>query len=322
MKYIRALYSLLLLAAIGLIVVGIWRQQPIRDWLALRGYTPPTTIAKLADETTMLPDTRRIFYVNHPQLDEKVTFNGDCRTTEQSIVLGCYVGNKGIFLLNVTDPRLSGVIEVTAAHETLHAEYDRLSSKERARVDAMTASFFATLTDERIKQTVESYRSKDPSVVPNELHSILGTEVEDLPPQLETYYAQYFKDRKAIVRYSQQYEQAFVDLRSQVDSYDKQLERLKAAIDANQAAIDSQSAELENDRRNLDSLRGSGDTAAYNAAVPGFNQKVNAYNSLIQKTKAQIEQYNALIEKRNAVAVQEQELTQALDSNFTTQAQQ
>jgi uncharacterized protein YukE len=322
MKYIRALYSLVLLAAIGLIVVGIWKQQAIRDWLALRGYTPPTTIAKLADETTMLPDTRRIFYVNHPQLDEKVTFNGDCRTTEQSIVLGCYVGNKGIFLLNVTDPRLSGVIEVTTAHETLHAEYDRLSSKERAQVDAMTASFFATLTDERIKQTVESYRSKDPSVVPNELHSILGTEVENLPPELETYYAQYFKDRKAIVRYSQQYEQAFVDLRSQVDSYDKQLERLKASIESNQKTIEAQSAQLESDRRNLDNLHDSGDIAAYNAAVPGFNQKVNAYNSLIQRTKAQIDQYNALVETRNAVAVQEQELTQALDSNFTTQAQQ
>jgi uncharacterized protein YukE len=324
-KYIRTLTSFVLMIVLAIIVVGIWKHQAIQDWWALRNYTPPTRVVKLADETTMLADTRKLFYINHPSLDEKIAFNGHCRagdrTVEQSIVLGCYIGNKGIFLLDVNDPRLNGVVEVTAAHETLHAAYERLSAKEKARVDSMTNSFFAGLSDERIKATVESYRKKDASVVPNELHSILGTEVENLPPELETYYAQYFGNRKQIVAFSKQYEQAFVERRTQVEQYDKQLNALKNQISANQAALEQQSAQLDADRRRLDDLLTRNQTAAYNAAVPDFNQQVNQYNVLVQQTRQMVNQYNDLVEKRNALATQEQELIQAIDSNFTTEQQ-
>ncbi len=38
------------------------------------------------------------------------------------------------------------------------------------------------------------------------MHSVLGTEVANLPPALENYYKQYFTNRQAIVNYANQYE--------------------------------------------------------------------------------------------------------------------
>lgn len=304
--------------SVGIIVASIYgviHRREIVDWAILRGYDPPAKISTLAHETTMNNRTRDVFYVNRPSIDDKEKFRQECEATEQSIVLGCYVSNKGIFLLNVKDDRLNGVVQVTAAHETLHAMYDRLDAKEKSRVDKMTANFFATITDERIKSTVENYRKKDPSVVPNELHSILGTEVRDLSPELETYYARYFNNRKNIVAYSEKYEQTFINLKNQVDQYDKQLNGLKNSIDNNQKLLSGMETDINNEKGRLDNLLAAGSTQAYNDSVPGFNSRVTAYNNLIATTKRQIDQYNDIVSKRNQIATTEQELVQAIDSN-------
>src|SRR5690606_25698564 len=119
----------------------------------------------------------RLFYVHNPELLNKVDFQGKCLHTEETIVLGCYITNSKIYVFDVSDERLHGVEEVTAAHEMLHAAYDRLNAKEKTRIDGMLSEVFNQSTDERLKATVESYRKRDPSVVPNELHSIIGTEI-------------------------------------------------------------------------------------------------------------------------------------------------
>lgn len=302
---------------IAVSVYGLFNRQQILDYLALRSYTPTSEVAALASETTMQDRTRRLFYINHPQLNDKPDFRQNCPATEQSIVLGCYVASEGIFLLKVEDKRLQGVSQVTAAHEVLHAHYDRLSSKEKQRVDQLTADAFAELDDDRVKKTVEQYRKKDPSVVPNELHSILATEVRSLSVELETYYRQYFADREKIVQFSENYEQTFVSLSQQVEDYDKQLTELKEQINSNQLEIAGLQVELESQKSRLEDLRGSGDTEAYNAAVPVYNTQVNSYNSLISTTKELIEMYNDIVEKRNNIATTEQQLVEAINSNVT-----
>src|SRR5690606_3442881 len=108
------------------------------------------------------------------------------------IVLGCFVEGQGIYLYNVSDERLDGVKEVTAAHEVLHAGYSRLSSRDKARINHLLDQAFQANNDERIKETVETYRKRDPSIVSNELHSILATEARELPSELEEHYRRYF----------------------------------------------------------------------------------------------------------------------------------
>lgn len=313
---IKAFLSWVILAAVvgsGLFV--LFNFQAVSDYLRLRNYSPPSAIVKLADETTMKDSTRRVFYINHPQLDDKAEFNTRCRTDEKSIILGCYISNRGIYLLDVTEPKLDGVIEVTAAHETLHAEYDRLSDSEKSKVDKMTSSFFSTLKDERIKQTIENYRKNDPSVVPNELHSILGTEVKDLSPELEKYYSKYFSDRKKIVSYSANYEKSFIELENKANQIESQLSTYKSQIDANRARIDAMAVELSDKRSHLDSLLAQNKTDEYNQAVSDYNDSVSSYNSLINQTKQLINQYNELVKQYHKLALQQRELNEAIDSN-------
>jgi hypothetical protein len=300
---------------VAVLLVGFSNLQAISDWLRLRDYQPSGRVVGLADDTTMKDGTRRVFYVNHPELDDKQEFNGHCKIAEATIVLGCFVENQGIYLLNVTDKRLGGVIEVTAAHEVLHAMYERLGSDERKKVDKMTADFFASLNDERIKQTVEGYRSRDPGVVPAELHSILGTEVRRLSPELENYYKRYFSDRQKIVNYLEKYEQAFVEIETKAKEYEARLDDLKQTINFNKNEIEARNQEINDMQKQLDALAAANRTEEYNRLVPVYNNLVAEYNNLVSGTKGAINEYNQLVDKLNQLVTRQQELYRAIDSN-------
>lgn len=305
----------------GLLTAWVQRNAIFDAW-RLRSYSPPAAVSHIADTTTMTDSSRRLFYVYRPDImDDKTAFNARCTSSEQTIVLGCYIQRDGIYLYNVSDQRLNGVIEVTAAHELLHAEYDRLSRSERARIDALTAQVASTLTDERLKQTIENYRSRDPSVVPNELHSILGTEVDNLPDELEQYYKQYFTDRKAIVHMANTYKEAFNQREQDVKSIDAQLASLKAQIDKLNSSLETQQANLRTQLQELQRLKQSGQTEEYNAGVPVYNQAVATYNADVKRQRELVQQYNNLVEQRNNLAIEENELIKAIDSRETIQTQ-
>lgn len=314
------LTSLLILVALPAVV--FWQRQAVFDWYRLRGYNPPTQISQLALDTGMNDDMKRLFYVYHPELQDKAAFNTSCRDNELTIVLGCYVNGRGIYLLDVTDDRLNGVEQVTAAHESLHAAYARLSKKDKVRIDSLTKSAYDTLASQRIKDTVELYRKQDASIVPNELHSILGTEMRILPPELEMYYAEYFTDRLKVVGYSELYEQAFTQRKQQVEAFDAQLASLKKDIEDLQAKLDTDEAALGAERARMTALRENDQTDEYNAAVPGYNRRIGAFNANISKLTSFIAQYNEIVPRRNAIASEEKELVSAIDSRETVPAAQ
>jgi hypothetical protein len=297
--------------------VAWWQRYDIYDWWRLRAYEPPAKVVQLADETTMESSTRKLFYAYHPSLEGRATFNTHCPLTEKTIVLGCYVKNMGIYLYDVTEERLHGVVEVTAAHEALHAAYDRLSGRERGRVDDMLNKTYASIKDERIKKTIEAYRANGADVN-NELHSILGTEVRSLPADLETYYRQYFKDRQAVVGFSEKYEKAFTDRKDELARYDQQLKDLKAQIESLTASLKQQVQRIDSEYARLQQLRSTGQTEKYNAGVSGYNQGVNAYNANARRVEDLINQYNTIVERRNTIALEENQLQKALDSRPAT----
>jgi len=305
------IFSIFFLIAVA---SGLWQRQAIYDWYRLRNYDPPAEIVALADATTMNDKGRHIFYVYRPSLESKESFNTYCTYNESSIVLGCYVQYQGIYVYDVTDPRLKGIEEVTAAHEMLHAAYDRLSRKDKQRIDGLTAQALANLNNDRIKETVERYRQRDASVVPNEVHSILATEVRELPKELEEYYKLYFNNRGAIVTFSEQYEQAFTERQKKIEEYDAQLKDLQQQIAAIQDSLDTQEQALSAERQRLDGMRSRGQLEAYNAAVPGFNTQVRQYNADVARARNLIDRYNQIVAARNALAVEENELIKAIDS--------
>lgn len=302
-----------------LVVIGLlaWQHDLASDWLVSRGYHPTAAMQALAHDDTMTAYARRLFYVNKPQIEESAAFNKHCANTyDQVTVLGCFVGNRqGIYVYDITDSRLEGIQQVTAAHEMLHQAYERLNVADRKRVDNLLTSYAKTVTDPDLQEKIATYRKTEPHDVVNEMHSVFGTEVSDLPPALEQYYRRYFTDRHNITRLHAQYQQAFTERTEQIASYDAQIAELKQQIDTSKTTVDTQEKALEAQRAQLDALAASDEVSAYNAAVPGFNSRVNAQKALISQTNTLIGQYNELIDARNAIAVQKRQLQQAINSH-------
>lgn len=313
-KTAKTLAILLLLAT----PVLAWSQRwNIYDSWRLRGYEPPAVIAQLAAETSLNDKGRRLFYVYHPELKDKATFSQSCRSSERTIVLGCYVSGHGIYLFKVTDERLQGIMQVTAAHETLHAAYERLGGSEKQHIDQMVQSAFTQVKNQRIHDTVEDYR-KNGADIANELHSIMGTEVRHLPAELEAYYKRYFTNRKQIVDYSEKYEKAFTERKQKIAEYDRQLESLKQEIESLETDLHAREQRLQSERSRLDAFMSAGNVEAYNAGVPGFNAQVNAYNNQVSRIRGLIDQYNRIVGERNSIAAEEGELIKAIDSRPST----
>jgi hypothetical protein len=314
-------FSAFIVIALWIVFLGwaVLNHQKVYDWWHLRGYTPPTAIKNLAAQDTMNDYAKRIFYVNEPIIEAKSAFSEKCPADggEKTIVLGCYHSDQaGIFILNVDDPRLDGVEEVTAAHEMLHAAYDRLSKSERGHVDAMLQDFYDNgLTDERIKSTINSYKTTEPDDLVNEMHSIFGTEVANLPAPLEAYYKKYFTDRQQIAAFAAKYQSEFTSRKAQVAQYDAQLAGMKTQINNLEADLNAKQAQIDAEQSRLNSLRSSGDIDGYNAGVPGYNYLIDQYNAEVAQVKDLINQYNSLVETRNAVALEEGQLVKELSGS-------
>jgi hypothetical protein len=309
------------LFTVAFVVVGSYLlftyRLDIYDQLRLLSYDPPQEIEAIANTTTMQGRGRDLFYASNPKVEDRDLFNTSCADTgEQSVVLGCY-RQQSIYIYNVTDVRLNGVKEVTAAHEMLHAAYERLSSGERTRINSLLTVELAKIKDERLGDLIRLYNEAEPGQLLNEMHSILGTEYSGLSSELETYYKQYFADRSKVVALASGYSQVFTESQKHIELYDSQLSQLKAQIDSNSESLDGQKASLDTQFAQLTTLRNS-NPAAYNAAVPGYNANVNAYNSLANTTRDLVDEYNRLVGVRNQEVAVQNDLYHSLDSNYQT----
>lgn len=322
MNILRARISRGALLIVGLLCIVamygvVWvNRESIGDWARLNAYKPSDEIAALADATSMTPKARSLFYVNNPQLEDRSDFNKHCtKQSEHSIVLGCFLGNrKGIHIFKVSDPALNGVEEVTAAHEMLHQAYERLDGNERKKIDAMLIDFANnSLKDEEIKSQVALYKENEPNEFANELHSLLGTQVAELPVELEAYYKQYFKDRSVVTGLYAQYRTAFTKLQQQVHTYDEQLATLKKSIESLENKLDTDKGRITALNGEMNGLRNS-DIPAFNRLVPVYNNLVDTYNTNLSELQSEIAQYNQVVEDRNAIAVEERQLQQELSS--------
>ncbi len=309
----RVVSVILTLVLIGGLALGWLRRWDIHDFIKLINYVAPADVAQLAADGGFTDYGKRLFYVNNPTVSNKETFNTQCTNREQTIVLGCYTGGN-IYVFNVEDTKLDGVEQVTAAHEMLHVAYSRLGASEKSRIDKLTQDFFSTTTDERLLSVAASYEQDDPSVLPNELHSIIATEVTDIGAELEEYYSKYFINRLAVVDFARSYEQVFEDLQNQLEEYDANLNVRRSEITSREASLAEKEIQARQLYVQLQQLLSSGQVTAYNAQVNRYNSMVKDYNQEVQNIQALIEEYNSLVIARNQIVILQQDLAQSIDS--------
>lgn len=313
MRLFKKIYPLFItLIIVGGGFYGATKARDILDWWRLRDYVPSQDISALADASGMNKAGKKYFYVHNPALLDKASFRTSCTVGEETIVLGCYITNQRIYLYNVDDERLAGVEEVTAAHEMLHAAYDRLSPSEKDRINALLEEAYDRVTDKRLRENIASYESRDPGVVLNELHSILGTEVRTLPKDLETYYARYFEDRGKVLTLSEAYSTEFAAREDKIKAYDSQLSNINGEIVRYQIELKDENNALQVKKQEINRLKG--DPNSYNKAVNAYNANVTSYNNTVEKVKGLVATYNQIVGERNLIAVEERDLVQAIDT--------
>lgn len=306
----RLLALLVLLVGLGLLV---WRFEDIREWWFLRSYQAPAEIVALADSAAMSDAGRRDFYVANPQIDDKQSFGQHCPVSELSLVLGCYNRSR-IYILRVERSQLGNVMSVTAAHEMLHSVYEDLSTSERRRLNQLLDAEFKNSTDQKLRDLMAEYERAEPGERYNELHSILGTQVASLSPELEQHYARYFTNRAQVVVAFKAYEGVFEDLERQIDGLSAQITALRDQLDDLEATINSKQQELETLNAQMDRLRASGQIQDYNALVPRQNALVREYNGLVGQYKDLVALHNSKVDQLNQLALEQNELVESLDA--------
>lgn len=313
----RWISSVLLLAVIAAVLAAApWdaqRRQAYADQWVVWTEPAPQRIEQLAQALDLTETGRRIFFASRPQIDGADAFQQHC-PLEGDIVLGCY-GAQRIYVYEVTDERLAGTVEATAAHELLHAYYDRLSTDEAARIDALVAAYVAALPeDDANVPIVARYPSAQQA---DEWHSRLGIGYAELPAALETHYAEIFRDRSRVVRFS-------ADSTAQLDGYADRIEQLSAELaaasddlEARSAAYDAAIAALNEDVATFNSRADAGDFSSQNqfdAERAALLERQESLEADRVQLNRDVDAYNAKIEELKALDAERAELFSQLDS--------
>ncbi len=307
-----------------LIVGSVWlwfERQYVVDAVQYYQFKPSQAIEKVADEAGLTDSAKFTFYAVHPVIESSKPFNRHCQRREaNSPILGCYAAGK-IYIFDVTDERLDGLKTVTAAHELLHAEYDRLPESEKKRLEPLLMSAYKKVATKDLDERMKYYEKTEPGESVNELHSIIGTEFPSIGGELEQYYKKYFKDRQAIVTLHDQVQSTFDTLSKEADTLINQIEKLATTINNDTSQYNTDIEELNTlvDNFNKKAAETGGFTtqAEFQSARQELLVKSNELSSFRQKIQSNIATYKTLITKLDAINAKSAALNQSLDSSLS-----
>ncbi len=312
---------------------------------------PSAEITKLTIATAMTPEATRLFYRQAPVIEPKAIFAQSCskinNAAEQIIALGCFrsstqsgrlISGK-IYIQSITDARFDGIMEVTAAHEMLHAVYVSISRSEQKDLGDRLEQAALRVKDTRLAGVLKRYKDADRELYRNELHSHLGTELANLgDPVLEKHYRRYFTDRNQVVILAQKSQTAFRQLDDKAQVLKTELDALEATLKTDKQSLKKADQALISAQQNLDSLKSSLMALKTQAENSGgkftnlaqqfettkadYNSRVQAYNAQVQTNQDQVNAFNQNVDEYkqkvanyNAIAKEERSLLSELSAD-------
>lgn len=316
----NALLSIVVAVVVVAAGVGVfWHRQYVRDQLLVWNYTPSPAIAQIADSAGMSEKGRFYYYASHPTLDGSQHFNDECRRKEAgSAILGCY-RNGRIYIYDVKDERLKGMKEVTAAHEMLHAVYERMSAAERKRINRLLEKEEQKIKDDEFIERMEYYRRHQPGEHHNELHSIIGTEFKNLEPELESYYKTYFDDRSKVVSLHAQYSDKFHELKNKAAALRTDLERLGSYIDEQSRRYNNSVATINREIAQFNDRARRGEFASqddFTRQRQSLVARLQTTHNLREDINSRISEYEQKRAIHNSLVNESNSMQQALDSSL------
>lgn len=275
-----------------LVVVLSWAldQAVVSDIWKGFAYSPDETMQAIEESLELTGAGKRIFAATLPVVEGASGFNEHCGAHDDDVsVLGCYADGQ-IYIYRITDEQLALANNVTAAHELLHATWDRMKEGEREEVKGWLNEVLEQ-NREWFEEELETYDEED---YIEEVYTRAGTKLAELPEELEKHYAKYFKNRARIVEMYKEYEAPFEKLRNEISELYDEIERVRVEIED----------EREQYLRDVDVL---------DAKIDQFNACANTVNCFTTET------FNAeragLVAEREELEARRAQLNLKIDEN-------
>lgn len=307
---------------LGCLLVLLPGCSVIEDQLNLVPKAPSAEVKRLAQSTTMTPLAQRLFYRQQPTLEPPNQFWEQCKVPHGNIVLGCYIEEKKgafrkrskIVIQNVIDPKFSGTMEVTAAHEMLHAAYARLEKQQREDIFQQLHAARQQVENPRLLNLLKNYETQGKDRYGHELYAHLGTELADLGnPALEAHYRNYFRDRQQVVTFAAEsvrvvakFEKQADELEVKIGQLEQQLIKSHQGLQKLESRINKFSAQLLEQQQKLQRTQAAVGSAPSQAKAnhlkakvkreqSAYNRQVKNYNHQVKQQKKSIARFNQLV---------------------------
>lgn len=312
------------IAAQSLLVAGVgWaaaNPRQVEDQLTVWTFEPTPTLEEYATLAGLSAEGRFVFYASRPEIVAPERFDLFCSFDETGLgVLGCFTLADGrIFLYDVTNPELADYEIVVAAHEMLHAAWDRLSAIEQEALAALLEADFTGLGPEHeLVERIAAYEELNPTSRIPELYAILGTEIVELSPALEEHYARYFDDRSLTTALYAQVAAVFDNLEERLTQLSDELDARYADIEADQATYAASAAGLERDITTFNERAGRpGGYTSQSEFESDRRSLLDRQSALDAERKAintAVDEYNALLQELEELNAEAAELNRSIN---------
>jgi hypothetical protein len=310
--------SSVLIVAASYVAVNF--KQEIADQISYMSYEPSIAIASIAERAGLSDYGTYLYFASRPVLDGTQKFNDLCGRQEQtSSILGCY-SDSIIYLYDVTDAKLDGIKEVTAAHELLHAVYARINDDEKARLNKLLEAEYQKIkNDDEIASLVAYYERTEPGQRYNELHSVIGTKVAAISPELEKHYDKYFSNRSQTLALNEKYIGVFEKIQTQAESIASELNQLSSKISSSSISYNEKIKALNQDIASFNDRANSGDftsQAQFYIERNAIAARVNSLSAERSDINNTISLFNSKLADYNALATESKELFESIDSTL------
>lgn len=308
-------------------IVGVaWVQnntQLIADNNRVANYTADDIVRGHIERAGMSDEGEFLYLASRPRVEGTTQFDKECGATEPgSGILGCYIpATQRIYLFDVTDERVDGTEDVVAAHEMLHAAWDRMPQSEQTRLSALLEVAYSKHKDNKeLVERMALYKQLEPNSRTTELYSILGTEFSDLGPELEASYATYLTDRTTVTTLHTKANAVLVKVEKQSDALVKKMKSLRKSITSGQKSFSSKLGPFNADisdfnlRANIPGAFPS--QAAFDAERGQLIDRQQALKKLQKKVNGQVTTYNKTLKKLQKLDATTAELYSAMNVNL------
>lgn len=311
-----------ILGAVGAFVVLVILSQVltsglVSDWWRTLWYKPTATVSAIENELELTTKGWRIFASTHPAVESSRDFNDHCNSYDEEVsVIGCYVGGR-MYIYEITLDELEAANTVTAAHELLHAAWERLPELKKLSLTPLLEEVYQE-HQEWFDEELETYSEDERT---EEIYTRAGTKLAKLPDKLERHYAEYFRNRQQIVAYYEAYEQPFQILQTELDELEEEILATKEQLAVERRRYEQQlmalDTEIEEFNRCAEQAGCFRTDAEFQSRRQVLAQSQNELESLRSELNERIGANNDRIAEYAEKSLQLGELHNSMNSNLT-----